>query len=129
METTLIAALIAGVVSLSGAVITGRLNRQTVKAEKTLPPYDVLAARVSTLETEAQQARDVLREERRRTTCLEEAVDSLKERLDEDREWIRRVVKIAENHGTLDRIWPLPAWLDLASDSMEQQREDENEDR
>lgn len=124
METTLIAALIAGVVSLSGAVITGRLNRQTVKAEKTLPPYDALAARVSALEKQAEKDRMALRRAKDRADCLEERVDELSDRLDADRAWIRRIIAVAESHGTLDRIRPLPDWLDAESDSMRQQRDD-----
>lgn len=130
-------AIIAGLFAVASAAVTGRLNWKTVRQEKTLPPYEVLAKRVSGVETDLIAARkevEKLEDDRekwqgqaadleRRAGCLETGQRKLEEELGEDREWIKRVIVVAEARGALDFISPLPEWVDLGSESMRKRRE------
>ena len=51
-NTETMVAIIAGLFAVISAAVAGRLNWKTVRQEKTLPPYEALAERVSTLEAD-----------------------------------------------------------------------------
>lgn len=131
MEASLWAALIAGVVSLAGAIVTGRLNRATVKAEKTLPPYDVLAGRVTVLEEQAEKdrlalirARERADEIEARAEALETCYEKMERTMQAQQEWIKEAVALAEITGAISRLAEPPDWIDLESESMRQRREE-----
>lgn len=124
---------LALVASIVVARVTAKGNQRVSELDRELPPYDALAARTSDLEALTKELEKEIRAERKaadeRTKCLETAVDDLRnvlatvrDELDEDREWIKDTVVVAEQRGATEYITPIPAWIDLDSESMRQRR-------
>lgn len=124
-------AVTSAVGAIIGAVATGRANRRTVAAERKLPPYDVLAARVSDFDTTLLEAAETNRESRRKIDSLEDRIGSLEECyekmehiLEMQREWIQEAVALAEITGAIAKLATPPESVDLHSESMQQHREE-----
>lgn len=122
--------IVAPIVTLLTGVIVARVtakgNQRVTEIEREIPPYDALAARTSKLEALVRDLEQEHRDERaafsERTKCLEDAVDELHKALEEDREWIKDTIVVAERRGATGHIPPIPGWIDLDSDSMRRRR-------
>lgn len=134
MDNAVLTAVIAGVVAILVAAMTGWLNRRTVLEEKTVPSYDSLAARVASIDEALLQSDERYKKARAqiealeaRAECLEDRYEELQEQLSYDRDWIKQAVALAEITGAIVRLGTVPDWIDLDSDSMRQRREEMRE--
>lgn len=124
-------AVISAISAIAGAIITGRGNSRTVEMERTLPPYDSLAARVTDIDKTLLQAAEREREAREKMEAMEDRAEKLEEcyaKMERtvlaQQEWIKEAVALAEITGAIARLSQPPDWIDFESESMRQRREE-----
>lgn len=131
-------AVISAASAVAGAIITGRGNARTVEMEKTLPPYEALAARVGDIdqmlrdaaarEREARErereARDKLDQVEERAEKLEDCYDKMERVILAQQDWIKEAVALAQITGAIAQLSAPPDWIDLDTPSMRQRREE-----